>query len=554
MAHAASAETGLPPAASPSATTAQAEPANALSPEEGAPAASDASPATEPAAAAEAAPAVAESAPAAAAVIEPTTPVGTALKAKLAALPAAVSEQETKEQSALTAFYGARGFAPLWVDAKGFNADATHVVGEIGRAGEWGLDAASFALPKLDAPKEPAADLSPEAQAGAETELSLAVLKYARYARGGRIMRPAEELNSNLDRKPQLIEPAKVLEDLAAATDKALFLAGTNPQHPQFQRLKQKYIEALGKAGGKPNAAAKKIQANMEMWRWMWADLGDMHLMANVPSYMIEVVKDGATIHTERIVVGEIGKQSSIFTRRLQDITFRPMWRVPESIKVNELWPSLLRGGGLMRQYGLEVETKDGRRLDWRTMDWRTLDIRKYEVVQPPQRNSAMGVVKFSFPSQHTIFMHDTPDKWMFNSKQRTLSHGCLRLRNPLRVAELVLEHDKGWDTAKVAELAKSGPFNNQVMIEKRIPMHIAYFTAWVDDAGALKTYSDIYGHEKRVTQALEGKWQQIAKGRDHLAPVEPNKAHLEAKPQKQVARGGSSSNDDFVSSFFGGF
>jgi murein L,D-transpeptidase YcbB/YkuD len=177
-------------------------------------------------------------------------------------------------------------------------------------------------------------------------------------------------------------------------------------------------------------------------------------------------------------------------------------------------------------------------------------------VVQPPGRNSAMGVVKFSFPSQHTIFMHDTPDKWMFGSRQRTLSHGCLRLRNPLSVAELVLAHDKGWDKAKVADLAKSGPFNNEVLIEKRIPMHVAYFTASVDDTGALKTYSDVYGHEKRVTQALDGAWAQISKGRDHLAPVEPNRAHLEAKPVKQAQRGkgATSANEDFFSGFFGGF
>ena len=108
--------------------------------------------------------------------------------------------------------------------------------------------------------------------------------------------------------------------------------------------------------------------------------------------------------------------------------------------------------------------------------------------------------------------------------------------------------------SAKVAELAKSGPLNNQVLIEKRVPMHIAYFTAWVDEKGALKTYSDIYGHEKRVAQALDGKWEQIAKGRDHLAPVVPDQAHLEARPQKQAARQGRSANDDFLGSFFGGF
>lgn len=491
-------------------------------------------------------------APAPAAAIEPTTPVGVALKAKLAAVADSASDEEKKERTALAEFYAARGYHPLWVDGKGFNADARAIEETFATAGPWGLDPTDFSLPKLETPAA-GAEVSAEAQSAAEAELSLAVLKYARFARGGRIMRPSEQLNSNLDRKPQLLDPAVVLADIAGASDKALALTGTHPQHPQFQRLKEKYAEAIAKTGSKPNAAAKKLLANMEMWRWMWADLGDLYLMANVPSYMIDVVKNGETIHSERVVVGEIGKQSSIFTRRLRDITFRPMWRVPESIKVNELWPSLLRGGGLMRQYGLEVETKGGKRLDWRTMDWRTLDIREYEVVQPPGRNSAMGVVKFSFPSQHTIFMHDTPDKWMFNSKQRTLSHGCLRLRNPLRVAELVLEHDKGWDAAKVQELAKSGPLHNEVLIEKRIPMHIAYFTAWVDDDGNLKTYSDVYGHEKRVTQALDGKWQQIAKGRDHLAPVVPDKAHLEDKPVKQAASGGKSANDDFMSSFFGG-
>lgn len=490
-------------------------------------------------------------APAAPIASAPDTPVGTAIKARLEGIPDDGSDQDKKERAALIGFYASRGYAPLWVDETGFNTDATGIIAAFGTAGDWGLDAADFPAPKIEA----AGKLSPDVQAAAEVDLSREVLTYARFARGGRIMRPAEQLNSNLDRKPQLLDPSAVLAGLAAAPDKAAYLVGTHPQHPQFQKLRETYVEAIAKTGGKPTAAAKKIRANMEMWRWMHDDLGRVHLMANVPSYMIDVVKDGTVIHSERIVVGEIGKQSSIFTRPLKSITFSPMWRVPESIKVKELWPSMLRGGGLMRQYGLEVETKDGRRLDWRTMDWRTLDIRKYEVVQPAGRKSVMGYVKFSFPSQHTIFMHDTPDKWMFNSKQRTLSHGCLRLRNPLKVAALILAEDKGWDAAKVDALAKEGPKNNEIPIDSKIKMHIAYFTAWVDDAGALKTASDIYGHEKRVTQALDGKWDQIAKGRDHLAPVIPDKAALEAKPVKQAtSRSGTSANDQFLNSFGGGF
>ena len=126
------------------------------------------------------------------------------------------------------------------------------------------------------------------------------------------------------------------------------------------------------------------------------------------------------------------------------------------------------------------------------------------------------------------------------------------RLRNPLRVAEIVLEHDKGWDGDKVQQLAKSGPMNNEIVMEKRIRMHLAYFTMWVDDSGALKTYSDIYGHEKRVTQALDGQWTKISKGRDHLAPVEPDRAHLAEKAQQKPSRVSQSANDDFFSGFFG--
>jgi murein L,D-transpeptidase YcbB/YkuD len=343
------------------------------------------------------------------------------------------------------------------------------------------------------------------------------VLEYARFARGGRIISPPELLNSHLDRRPQLVKPDEVLNGVASAEDAGAYLSGLNPRHPQFERLRQKYL-----ASRKGSAEARKLLANMEMWRWMAADMGDLYVLANVPEFMLRVVKGGAVVWSERIVAGETGKQTSIFTRRLKHIVFRPMWRVPESIKVRELWPSLRHGGGLMRQYGLEIETKDGRRLDWRSIDWSKADIRDYEVVQPPGAKSVMGLVKFSFPSQHTIFMHDTPDKWMFNAAQRTLSHGCLRVRNPLRLAEVLLAEDKGWDGAKIAELARSGPLNNEVAIERAIPIHLVYFTAWVDDGGRLQSFRDVYGHERRVTQALEGRWTEIDKGRDHLAPVEP--------------------------------
>ena len=197
---------------------------------------------------------------------------------------------------------------------------------------------------------------------------------------------------------------------------------------------------------------------------------------------------------------------------------------MPESIKVRELWPSLLRGGGLMREWDLEIRTKDGGQLvDWRRLDWTKTDIREYDVIQPNGPKSVMGKVKFSFPNQHTVFMHDTlpRDKYMFNAAQRTYSHGCMRVRNPMRLAEILLREDQDWDAARVAEAFNTGPLNNEVALEHRIPVHTTYFTAMVDDHGRLQTFPDVYGHEKRIVQALEGKWDQIVRGRDHLAPVE---------------------------------
>lgn len=451
-------------------------------------------------------------------------PAAAALRARIAELPENGTAQELKERAVLSDFYAARGDAPLWATDKGLSERASAVIAEIERAGDWGLDPKDFTLPATAKP-DGDAKLDPDAIAEAELRLALAILKYARFARGGRIIDPTILLTSQLDRKPQLLDPEVVLHCIASAEAPDAYLRGLHPQHPQFEKLRQAYLAT------KNRALAKKLLANMEEWRWMPDDLGQLHILANVPEFMVHLVKDGKNIHSERIVVGERDKQTTIFTRNLKTIVFKPMWRVPESIKVRELWPNLRRGGSMFRQHDLQLETKDGQPLDYRSIDWNTADIRDYEVVQPPGRKNVMGVVKFTFPSQHTIFMHDTIDKWMFNQKVRTLSHGCLRLRNPMKMAELVLAEDKGWDAERVETTMKEGSRQNEIVIDHKIPMHLVYFTAWVDDNGKLKTYADIYGHEKRITLALEGKWDEINVGRDHLAPVEPLAASAAPPP-----------------------
>jgi murein L,D-transpeptidase YcbB/YkuD len=441
----------------------------------------------------------------------------TPLRAKIEAFPARGTAQEIKERAVVSDFYAARADAPLWVSQKGLTEKGAAVVAEIMKAGDWGLDAAEFKLPQV--PNAAVADLSADDVAEAELAISLAILKYARFARGGRIIDPTLLLSSQLDRKPQLLDPERVFSEIAAADAPDAYLRGVHPKQPQFEKLRQQYLATRNKA------LAERIRANMEEWRWMPDDLGEVHILANVPEFMVYLYKGDKPIHTERIVVGELGKQTTIFSRNLKTVVFNPMWRVPESIKVRELLPNLRRGGSLFRQWDLELQTKDGQALDYRTIDWGNTDIRNYEVVQPPGRKNVMGVVKFTFPSQHTIFMHDTVDKWMFAQSVRTLSHGCMRLRNPMKMAEMVLAEDKGWDAQKVDAEQRDGGRNREIVIEKKIPVHLVYFTTWVDDDGKLRTFNDIYGHEKRIRLALAGKWDEIDIGKDHLAPVEPGDA-----------------------------
>src|SRR5665648_171362 len=138
----------------------------------------------------------------------------------------------------------------------------------------------------------------------------------------------------------------------------------------------------------------------MEEWRWMPDDLGQVHVMANVPEFMVYLVKDGAPIHTERIVVGETGKQTTIYSRNLKTIVFKPMWRVPDSIKAHELQPNLRRGGSMFRQYDLELETKDGRPLDYRSIDWHTANLLDYEVVQHNGPKNAVSYTHLTLPTK----------------------------------------------------------------------------------------------------------------------------------------------------------
>jgi murein L,D-transpeptidase YcbB/YkuD len=476
---------------------------------------------------------------------EPNSPIGIALKALLDAetLPPAPASNPAdtasatkpapkpphlRDLEAMKAFYSERDDEPIWVSKSGLNAKAEAAIAHIKGAQEaWGLDTGRIELPTLKAEGAPGEEPSEEDRAKAELTMSRAALAFHLLARGGTIYDAPKQISSYLDRRPQIRDRKGMLEEIARTADMADYFDRMHPQQAEFKRLLAAWHAAkAGKSSGAgKKVSAEQLMANMAQWRLMPEDLGDFYVWMNVPEYMIRIVKDGEVIWTERVTAGLVNKQTPIFSDEIERVTFKSKWRVPDSIKVKEVWPSLLKGGGMMRQFGLQMTRgAEGETIDWRKVDWSKADMNDYVLWQPPGPKNQLGIVKFSFPSKHRVYMHDTPDKHMFAWSRRAVSHGCMRVRNPLQMATILLERDKGWDRARIDDLARNGPEHNIVELDRKVPVHITYLTARIDEAGKVSTFADIYGHEKKVRLALAGQWSKIAVGSDHLAPLDQSR------------------------------
>lgn len=456
--------------------------------------------------------------------------------------------------AAVKAYYTANPDKALWIDGSALSRSAQAAIAEIAKADDWGLKAANFAVPSL-------ASTNADAIAETEARLSLTVLKYARHARGGRI--DPTRLTDAIDRTANLLSPAQVLTEIATAGSPDEYLRKLHPQHPQFERLRQLYLSlragtfaappapvvaeapaevTTGRKGKKkkkvaapltpPAVTAERVLFNMEQWRWMPDDLGRLHVMVNIPEFQLRMMKDGQPIHVERVVTGTVANQTPIFSKDMQTVVFQPGWGVPPSIKVKELLPGLLAGRDPVGGRGWKMSYR-GREVSASSINWRSVDIRKVSIVQPPGPSNALGMVKFLFPNKHDVYLHDTPSKSLFNASVRAFSHGCVRVRNPMRFAEMIFAETGGWAPTKVASLARGKP-ENQVPVPGKIGVHITYFTIVVDDDGTAHSYRDVYGHEARVHGALDGRLSQVARKTQDLSAV--RSALIGRTPSRRVA------------------
>jgi murein L,D-transpeptidase YcbB/YkuD len=243
------------------------------------------------------------------------------------------------------------------------------------------------------------------------------------------------------------------------------------------------------------------ILANMERWRWMPRNLGNFYVRVNIPNFDLDVYSDGNVIYNTRIVVGKVDLPTPVFSDRIQFAVVNPSWSVPSSIIAKEYLPAL-RNGGVPR--GFDVYAKVGGRfrpVDPFMVNWATVSANDIQLRQPPGERNALGVIKFMFPNKYAVYLHDTPSKALFANDYRAYSHGCMRVMNPWDFADVLFTQESGWSVSRLKKLV-GGP-ERRVDFPRAINVHITYFTAWVDDSGALQTRPDLYGHDKRVEQAL---------------------------------------------------
>lgn len=244
-----------------------------------------------------------------------------------------------------------------------------------------------------------------------------------------------------------------------------------------------------------------QVRVNLERARWvaMWQE--NQFLLVNIPAFKAYLIRGGRNVWEARTQVGEEEKETPTFGAMMTDVILNPEWTVPKSIVREEILRDLRSGRNVIAQQGLRVYDDRGREVDPRSVNWNADDI-PYTLRQPPGNRNALGRVKFLFPNAYDIYLHDTPNKHLFDSSQRMFSHGCIRLENAMDLAEILLG-DQGWNETRIQQALASKAVHD-VQLERPFPVLIVYWTVSVGAGGDVKYAKDIYGQDSRVLAALD--------------------------------------------------
>jgi murein L,D-transpeptidase YcbB/YkuD len=471
----------------------------------------------------------------------------------------ALPKVEAAVWSDLRAFYTQRANAPAWVNHRRPTDKAAEAIQVLNTARRHGFDSNDYGTAQLLEMSQAVEKLEKGSEARLEelaefdVRLTAGMLAFGKDIAAGR-----EKGDANFTNRRTM--PDLVAAVTAAVDDPEKFVDAVRPQHAEYvalakalddlhgqkekggwvkvpsaksvEQLRQR-LQASGhlKEGGDLTAAIKSFQElhsiaasgvvdektlaalnvpldwrmqqvaiNLQRWRWMPDQLGERHFFVNIPHFTLIAREAGKPVMDIRVVVGKPGNNTPIFSEEMETVVFSPYWNIPDTIAENETAPAIARDPNYLSRQGIEILRVSGgtsQTLNSSDVDWGSPDAVKGLVFrQKPGEGNALGHVKFMFPNKHNVYLHDTPADSLFAKPGRAFSHGCVRVEEPEELAKYVLKGYPEWDEQSIGAAMHSGN-EKHVRMKSKIPVHIAYFTSWVDENGGLHFAPDIYGYDK---------------------------------------------------------
>ena len=254
-----------------------------------------------------------------------------------------------------------------------------------------------------------------------------------------------------------------------------------------------------------PAERVQQIIVNLERWRWLADDFGQRFLIVNIAAFELKLIEHNETLLRLPVVVGRSYRKTPVFSDKIRFLVLNPTWTVPKKLAVEDKLPEILRDKGFLNRLGFSVFPSDSTSaINPATVNWAHLSKSNfpYRLVQTPGPLNALGQIKFMFPNKYDVYLHDTSSRELFSKSERAFSSGCIRVSEPLVLAETLLREQK-WDMDRLLTTIATGK-TETVHLLNPVPIHIEYWTAWVERDGSLHFRKDIYERDKPLWKALQ--------------------------------------------------
>jgi L,D-transpeptidase YcbB len=255
------------------------------------------------------------------------------------------------------------------------------------------------------------------------------------------------------------------------------------------------------------DARVAQLRANLERARWVVGGLSDTYVLVNLPAFKVYVIRNRKNVWETRTQIGREARQTPTFRAEMKYVVLNPDWTVPPTILAQDVLAGMRKGQNTIAKKRLTILDDRGLPVDPATIDWQNATPRtfRYTLRQPPGEDNALGRVKFIFPNQYSIFLHDTPSQELFAADLRTFSSGCIRVEHALDLAHLLLEGHPTW-TAEKIKTALDSKQSQTIFLETPMQVLIVYWTASVGATGEIRYAKDVYGLDPAVVRALGGR------------------------------------------------